>query len=148
MSQIEDHQIAEAIGEAMIADVVAAFYRRVPEDRILGPLYPADDMDGAAARLTGFLIFRFGGSQDYLQQRGHPALRMRHAPFVVNQAARDHWYALMDAAINECEVPEPAATAMRQFLSNTATFLINSTPDEENAGHTKTVSPNAKKPRS
>ncbi len=129
MSQIEDHQIAEAIGEAMIANVVAAFYRQVPEDDILGPMYPSDDMDGSAHRLTSFLIFRFGGSQDYLQERGHPRLRIRHAPFVVNQEARDRWYALMEIAIGECEVPDPAASVMRQFLANTATFLINSTQE-------------------
>lgn len=126
MSQIEDHQIVEAIGEPMIANVVAAFYRQVPEDDVLGPMYPSDDMEGAAHRLTAFLIFRFGGSQHYLQERGHPRLRIRHAPFVVNQEARDRWYALMDVAIDECKVPEPGAAAMREFLANTATFLMNS----------------------
>jgi hemoglobin len=127
MSPVEDYHIAEAVGESLIADIVAAFYRRVPEDDILGQMYPAEDMAGASARLTGFLKFRFGGSQDYLQERGHPRLRMRHAPFMVNQVARDRWYALMDAAIAECEVPEPAASVMRKFFSATATFLMNST---------------------
>jgi len=126
MTPIEDHQIAAAIGEPLIADVVSAFYRRVPQDDILGPMYPPDDMDGAANRLTSFLIFRFGGSQGYLQERGHPRLRVRHAPFEINQAARDRWFELMDAAIGECQVPEPAASVMRRFLATTASFLMNS----------------------
>jgi len=127
MSSIEDHQIAESIGEPLSADIVAAFYRRVPQDDILGPMYPSEDIAGAAARLTGFLIFRFGGSKDYLQKRGHPRLRMSHAPFIVDQTARDRWYSLMDAAITESNVPEPAADAMRQFFATTATFLMNTT---------------------
>jgi hemoglobin len=126
MSPVEEHQIAKAIGEPLIADVVTAFYRRVPDDGLLGPMYPPDDLEGAARRLTGFLIFRFGGSQVYLQDRGHPRLRIRHAPFEINSAVRDRWVALMEAAIDECHVPEPAASVMRQFLSTSASFLINS----------------------
>jgi hemoglobin len=88
-------------------------------------MYPAEDLAGAEERLRLFLVFRFGGPQDYLQRRGHPALRMRHAPFAVTQAARDRWMQLMENAIVECEFSEEVQGVLRGFLGNVATFLIN-----------------------
>jgi hemoglobin len=108
-----------------IRQLTSAFYRRVPLDDILGPMYPPHDLPGAEERLRLFLTFRFGGPQDYLQKRGHPALRARHAPFHINQAARDRWMLLMNEAIDECHFQEPAPTILRRFLSQVATFLIN-----------------------
>ena len=124
-SPMEDHEIAESIGEPAIGRIVEAFYRQVQHDDVIGPMYPQDDLQGAADRLTGFLVFRFGGSQRYLAVRGSPRLRMRHAPFTVDQFARDRWYQLMDRAITESDIPESAASCMRQFFEHTATFLIN-----------------------
>lgn len=117
--------IYQTIGEETLTQVVASFYRRVPTDEILGPMYPPEDLAGAERRLLGFLRFRFGGPQDYIMERGHPRLRMRHAPFVVDAAARDRWFELMSAAVREANVPEPAATTMLDFLADIATFLIN-----------------------
>ncbi|HAD59100.1 MAG TPA: hemin transporter [Planctomycetaceae bacterium] len=97
----------------------------MPDDSILGPMYPADDLAGAEARLRGFLIFRFGGPQDYITERGHPRLRMRHAPFVVNQDARDRWIQLMRTALDETALPYEADTTLRMFFDSVATFLIN-----------------------
>jgi hemoglobin len=128
MSPLEDNQICEHLGEDTISAIVAAFYRRVPADDVLGPMYPGSDFAGAEARLRSFLIFRFGGSQNYLEERGHPNLRIRHAPFALNTKARDRWIQLMDAAIVECQIAENAAAVMRQFFDTAATFLINS-PD-------------------
>lgn len=107
--------------------MVAAFYRQVPSDEILGPMYPPQDLAGAEERLRMFLLFRLGGPRDYLLHRGHPALRMRHAPFVINQAARDRWMQLMNLAIDECCFPESVTLVLRTFLGNVATFLINRT---------------------
>ena len=73
------------IGDEGFQRLVAAFYRQIPTDDLLGPLYPADDLEGSERRLCGFLIFRFGGPDHYLQERGHPQLRMRHAPFAIDQ---------------------------------------------------------------
>ena len=126
MSSPEDHEIVDAVGEAVVRDVVRDFYRRVATDDLLRPMYPDGNLRDAEQRLAQFLVFRFGGSQQYLQTRGHPRLRMRHAPFLVDQAARDRWVELMQYAIEECCVPDPAASVMKQFLSTTATFLINS----------------------
>ena len=113
------------IGEEGFARLVAAFYKQVPDDDILGKMYPRDDLAGAEERLRDFLIGRFGGPQRYIERRGHPRLRMRHAPFHIDQAARDRWMALMDQAFAEAALPAEAEAFLREFLSQTATFMIN-----------------------
>src|SRR5690242_3652145 len=94
-----DTNIYSIIGEAGFTRLVSAFYRRVPNDAILAPLYPEQDFAGAEERLRGFLIMRFGGPEDYLRTRGHPRLRMRHAPFAIDRRARDRWVQLMNEAL-------------------------------------------------
>src|SRR4051794_29326373 len=101
-----DTQIYFMIGEEGFTRLVAAFYRRVPTDEILGPMYPKQDFAGAEERLRNFLIQRFGGPDHYSQQRGHPRLRMRHAPFAVTQSGRDRWVQLMEAALEEVKLPD------------------------------------------
>lgn len=105
--------------------LVDAFYQQVPDDPILGPMYPRDDLDGARQRLLKFLIFRCGGPPDYLEERGHPALRMRHALFAIDQAARDRWVLLMNNAFQTANLSDPAAATLQEFLASTATFLMN-----------------------
>ena len=124
--EAELSSVCPTIAEAGIGRVVAAFYRQVPGDEVLGPMYPPHDLAEAEARLCDFLIFRFGGSDRYIQQRGHPRLRQRHFPFALTQEARDHWVALMDRAIDEAALPPNIVAIMREFLHHTATFLINS----------------------
>ena len=120
--------VHQLIGTAGITAMVAGFYRRVPGDDVLGPLYPKHDMHGAEERLRDFLIYRFGGSPKYVKERGHPRLRMRHAPFTVDQRARDRWMELMGQSIDEQVAagmaPEVAAY-LREFLGGIATFLMN-----------------------
>jgi hemoglobin len=125
MPPLPESAVYEVIGEAGFARLVAAFYQRVQGDDILGPMYPPDDWEGAEQRLRWFLIFRFGGPPEYLMQRGHPALRMRHAPFEITPAARDRWVDLMNQALEEVALPEEAAQTLRHFFEGTATFLIN-----------------------
>ena len=122
---LSENNLVTVLGVGGIERLVAAFYRQTPGDDLLGPMYPAEDLAGAEERLRLFLVFRFGGPQDYLQRRGHPALRMRHAPFAVTQAARDRWMQLMENAIVECEFSEEVQGVLRGFLGNVATFLIN-----------------------
>jgi hemoglobin len=117
--------IYQLLGPECLTAIVAGFYRRVPQDPILGPMYPKHDLAGAEARLRGFLTYRFGGPPDYIKERGHPRLRMRHAPFVVDQAARDRWMQLMLAAIDEQPAAAPYRAYLEQFLGDIATFLIN-----------------------
>jgi len=124
---MQEVDIFARTGEEGIARVVAAFYRRVPDDDVLGPMYPPEDLRGAEARLRDFLIYRFGGPVRYLEQRGHPRLRARHAPFVIDQAARDRWMQLMSVAIVEATLPAEVEEGMRHFLEGMSTFLINRT---------------------
>ena len=124
---MQEADIFARIGEEGIARVVAAFYRRVPQDDVLGPMYPPEDLAGAETRLRDFLIYRFGGPVRYLEQRGHPRLRARHAPFGITQKARDRWMQLMSEAIEEGALPADVHDAMRTFLDGIATFLINRT---------------------
>lgn len=122
---IDDQDVYALIGEQGFERLIAAFYRQVPQDDILGPMYPADDLEGAERRLRDFLIFRFGGPQHYLAERGHPRLRMRHAPFPISQTARDRWMQLMTKALDETNLPTEADTTLRAFFESTATFMIN-----------------------
>lgn len=114
-----------AVGQDGFERLIAAFYRQIPSDSILGPMYRGRDLAGAEQRLRGFLIYRFGGPQSYIEERGHPRLRMRHAGFVIDQAARDRWLQLMRAALSEVELPAEASEVLRNFFESTATFLIN-----------------------
>jgi hemoglobin len=125
---MDDQEVYALIGEDGFERLVSAFYRQVPGDDILGPMYPADDLKGAEQRLRDFLIFRFGGPQRYLAQRGHPRLRMRHGPFAIGQAARDRWMAMMTRALEEAKLPAEADAVLREFFGSTATFMINRMP--------------------
>lgn len=120
-----ENDVYRRIGEQGIARVVAAFYRRVPQDDVLGPMYPADDLEGAEQRLRDFLIYRFGGPQRYLEERGHPRLRARHGRFAIDMRARDRWMQLMTEALAEAGVPADVEVVMRTFLDGIATFLVN-----------------------
>jgi hemoglobin len=125
---MDDQEVYTLIGEDGFERLVSAFYRQIPGDDILGPMYPADDLKGAEQRLRDFLIFRFGGPQRYLAHRGHPRLRMRHGPFAIGQAARDRWMAMMTRALDETKLPAEADAVLREFFESTATFMINRMP--------------------
>lgn len=122
---MEESEVYKAIGEDGFRRLVAAFYRQIPTDPILGPMYPADDLAGAEERLRDFLIFRFGGPARYLETRGHPRLRMRHNPFSITEAARDRWVEIMTRALADAALPAEPVALLSVFFSNTATFLRN-----------------------
>jgi hemoglobin len=122
---VDELNLYAAIGEDGFRRLIHAFYRQVPSDPILGPMYPAHDLAGAESRLCDFLIGRFGGPQRYIERRGHPRLRMRHAPFPIDPAARERWLELMDAAVDEAGLPEDAASLLREFFGAVATMLVN-----------------------
>jgi len=126
---VQEHEIYAVVGDEGFQRLVAGFYRQVPNDDILGPMYPAHDLQAAEQRLRDFLIYRFGGPPRYIEQRGHPRLRMRHAPFVISQEARDRWVQLMTAALDEAKLPPEADETLRSFFDAMATFLINRAPE-------------------
>jgi hemoglobin len=117
--------VMEALGEDGFARLVAAFYRRVREDDLIGPMYPPDDWENAERRLADFLIFRFGGSDRYIQERGHPRLRMRHVPFSIGEAERDRWLELMGGAMDEMGLAGEARVKLGAFFDQVADFMRN-----------------------
>ena len=123
--RMNDEDVYAAIGEEGFARLVRAFYKQVPDDDILGPMYPPDDMAGAEARLRDFLVGRFGGPPRYIMQRGHPRLRMRHFPFAIDQRARDRWVTLMARALEDVNLPDEPTAILWEFFEGMATFMIN-----------------------
>jgi hemoglobin len=121
--------VLQQLGEDGIAAIVAAFYRSAHTDDLIGPMYPQDDWDGSEKRLRDFLIFRCGGSDTYIQERGHPRLRMRHMPFAIGTAERDRWLELMGAAMDETGVGAPAREQLDAFFAQVADFMRNQ-PEE------------------
>lgn len=125
MAEITPGQVYDIIGSAGFEKLVAGFYRRVATDDVLRPMYPEDDLEPARRRLQSFLEQFFGGPTTYSQERGHPRLRMRHAPFRIDQAARNRWVELMTAALDEVGLDPEVAAVMRDYFENGASFLIN-----------------------
>ena len=122
---MDETEVFAAVGEEGFARLVAAFYKQVPGDNILGPMYPKDDLPGAEQRLRDYLVYRFGGPPRYIEERGHPRLRMRHIPFPVTQSARDRWMLLMDIALKQSALPPDAEQHIRHFFEGMSTFMIN-----------------------
>jgi hemoglobin len=120
-----EDQVFETVGEEGFARLIRAFYAQVPDDPVLGPMYPRDDLAGAEERLRDFLIGRFGGPSRYIERRGHPRLRMRHMPFAIDTAARNQWVTLMDRALDEVKLPDDVTQLLREFFHGVATFMIN-----------------------
>ncbi len=117
--------VAREVGAEGLAAMVAVFYRQVRTDDVLGPLYPEDDFENAEKRLREFLQFRFLGSEAYIENRGHPRLRMRHHPFAIGDKESARWVELMEAAMDECSIKEEARQVMSPFFAQVADFLKN-----------------------
>jgi hemoglobin len=122
---MQELEVYSMIGAEGFTRLVAAFYRQVPQDDLLGPMYTMRDLPGAEQRLRDFLIGRFGGPQTYIEQRGHPRLRARHSPFSIDETARDRWMRLMDNALEEAALPAAAGQVLRKFLDEMSSFMIN-----------------------
>lgn len=122
---LDEGEVYARIGEDGFERLVRAFYAQVPGDDVLGPMYPADDLEGAESRLRDFLVGRFGGPPRYIEQRGHPRLRMRHLPFAIDLAARNRWVSLMDKALIDAALPEEAVGVLQPFFHHMASFMIN-----------------------
>jgi hemoglobin len=112
-------------GHETFARLVHRFYQGVADDPLLRPLYPEEDLSGAEERLRMFLEQYWGGPTTYSDERGHPRLRMRHAPFKVNPAARDRWLHHMKVAVDELELPAPQHEMLWDYLQRAAFSLVN-----------------------
>jgi hemoglobin len=106
--------------------IVSGFYARASQDPVLTKVYPPDDWAGAAQRLLMFLEQYWGGPNNYAQVRGHPRLRMRHAEFVIDEAARDAWLAAMRASLDDVGLAADADEVIWTYLVNAANALVNS----------------------
>jgi hemoglobin len=112
-------------GMRFFEDLVARFYASVADDPILRPLYPEADLSAAQHRLTLFLVQYWGGPRTYDQERGHPRLRMRHAPFAIDVVARDRWLLLMRAALAEVAPSAEVAAELEQYIAMAAEAMRN-----------------------
>ena len=112
-------------GHAFFERLVGAFYARVAVDPALRPMYPEADLAPAAGRLRLFLEQYWGGPATYSAQRGHPRLRMRHAPYPVDTAASDRWLAHMRAALDEQALPAELDTLLWQYFQTAAPAMVN-----------------------
>lgn len=122
---ISESDVYQRIGEDGFDRLVTAFYDGVRNDDLLGPMYPPDDLEGARVRLRDFLIQRFGGPTRYSEQRGHPRLRMRHAPFSIGPAERDRWLALMRDAMVRSGIDDEVAAVLWPYFVSTAQHMMN-----------------------
>jgi hemoglobin len=120
----------EAVGgEPTFRKLVDVFYAGVAQDPLLRPMYPEEDLGPAADRLTLFLIQYWGGPHTYSAQRGHPRLRMRHAPFRIGPAERDAWLRHMRNAVDSLDLPPELAGPLWEYLERAAYFLVNTGPE-------------------
>ncbi|MFM5905709.1 MAG: globin [Micrococcales bacterium] len=116
-------------GKETFAKLTAKFYEGVATDDVLRPMYPEEDLGPAAERLQLFLEQYWGGPTTYQEQRGHPRLRMRHAPYKINPLARERWLLHMRAAVDELHLPPLQEAELWGYLDRAATAMLNSFED-------------------
>jgi len=112
-------------GEETFRALVAEFYAGVADDPVLRPLYPDPDLATAERRLRMFLVQYWGGPRTYSEQRGHPRLRMRHAPFAIGERERLAWLAHMRRAVDTIELSDEQRETLWSYLESAAWSLQN-----------------------
>ena len=112
-------------GHETFERLVRRFYEGVAADPVLKPMYPDDELDGAIWRLTAFLEQYWGGPGTYSEQRGHPRLRMRHTPFLINPDARDRWLGHMRAAVESLALSDLHEATLWDYLQRAAFSMVN-----------------------
>jgi hemoglobin len=112
-------------GHATFVRLVDEFYRGVEQDEALRSLYPEEDLAPARERLTLFLEQYWGGPTTYSDTRGHPRLRMRHAPFAVNPDARDRWLRHMRVAVDSLDLAPLHHAQLWDYLERAAYSMVN-----------------------
>ena len=126
MSEVADNKsLYEIAGPDFFIRLVDIFYDGIETDQVLLPLYPeVSETTGARQRLALFLIQYWGGPDTYMQERGHPRLRMRHNPFVIGALERDHWLMHMASAIEQT-IPEIDETYREHVTTQLANYMVN-----------------------
>lgn len=112
-------------GHPTFEGIVARFYAIVEHDPVLRPLYPESDLGPAQIRLRMFLEQYWGGPRTYSDLRGHPRLRMRHAPFAIGPAERDAWLEAMSQAVQGARLSPSAHERLWSYLVMAADSMVN-----------------------
>ena len=113
-------------GYPTIEKIVATFYAGVAADEVLRPLYPEEDLGPAEERFRLFLVQYWGGPTTYSDTRGHPRLRMRHAPFAVTPLAKEHWLLRFRAALDGAALTPEQDQQFWEYVTHAAQFMVNS----------------------
>jgi hemoglobin len=117
---------AEVGGAPVFEKLVRRFYEQVAEDEVLRPIYPEEDLGPAEERLRMFLEQYWGGPRTYSEQRGHPRLRMRHAPFTIGPIERDAWLRCMRVAVDDAGLDDAHRDQLWEYLTYAAASMVNS----------------------
>jgi hemoglobin len=112
-------------GYPTIAKIVARFYEGVASDDVLRPLYPEEDLAAAEERFTMFLAQYWGGPTTYSERRGHPRLRMRHAPFAVTPTAKEHWLRHFREGLDSVDLTPEQDAQFWDYATHAAQFMVN-----------------------
>ena len=113
-------------GMETIKAIVDRFYEGVAADEALRPMYPEEDLGPAAERLTLFLAQYWGGPTTYSESRGHPRLRMRHAPFAVTPEAKEHWLRHFKEGLDSVALTPEQYAQFWDYATHAAQFMVNS----------------------
>ncbi len=126
MSQNLEPSFYERVGgQKTFNELVSHFYALVAVNPVLRPMYPDSDLKAAAQRLEMFLVQYWGGPTTYSEQRGHPRLRMRHAPFHIATKERDEWLNCMRQAVDGLEINAQLKTELWNYLEMAANSMVN-----------------------
>lgn len=114
-------------GRSFFEALTKRFYEAVAGDPVLTRLYPTDPdaFERARVHLELFLVQFWGGPTTYNDERGHPRLRMRHAPFVIGVEERDAWLTHMTDAVKAAGLAPLEEMQLVNYLASAATQLIN-----------------------
>ena len=112
-------------GAGTIRTIVSTFYAGVAEDELLRPMYPEEDLGPAEERFFLFLCQYWGGPTTYSELRGHPRLRMRHAPFPVTHEAKDHWLTHFRAGLDAAGLTPEQNAEFWEYVVRAADFMVN-----------------------
>lgn len=116
----------EAVGgEETFVRIVGRFYEEVGKDEVLRPVYPEEDLGPAEERLRLFLMQYWGGPTTYSEQRGHPRLRLRHAPFAIGPIERDAWLRCMRIAVDEAKLAPEHQRQLWEYMEMAANSMMN-----------------------
>jgi hemoglobin len=126
---VDDELFQRLGGEQTFTTIARVFYQGVKTDPVLHEMYPEEDLAPAEERLRLFLIQYWGGPSEYQEKRGHPRLRMRHAPFKVNPIAKDHWLRAMRTAVDAAALGEADDALVWDYFERAALAMVNTFED-------------------